>query len=133
MKEVTPYIMFDGNCEQAMKFYQKCLGGTLEMFPYSEAPMPEFQSVKDRIMHGTLKLESASILAADSFPGKPAKQGDNIHISLTCNNMQEAEKIFSSLAEKGKVNMPLQKTFWTSGFGMLTDQFGVHWMINCAH
>ncbi len=133
MNEVAPYIMFDGNCAEAMRFYEKCLGGTLEMFPYAEAPMPEFKEIKDRIMHARLKLPSAAVLAADTPPNKPSKKGDNIHISIISKDVPEGEKIFAALSKNGKVNMEFQKTFWTDGFGMLTDQFGVSWMVSCAH
>ncbi|MBI3555975.1 MAG: VOC family protein [Deltaproteobacteria bacterium] len=130
MKAINPYLTFNGNCAQAMTFYESCLGGNLFMMPYAEAPMPEFNKVKDRILHATLKKGAAIVMAADSMPGQPYNPGNNVHLSIDCESLQEIQTIFGALAEKGRIDMPLQDTFWGSHFGMLTDQFGVQWMLS---
>ena len=134
MKQVVTYLNFDGNCRQAMEFYAKCLGAELEMMPFSVAPGDPSPETKDRIMHARLSKGSLNLLmASDLQPGMPFQQGNNISVSVDCESVPEIEKLFAALSEKGKVGMPLQDTFWGARFGMLTDQFGIHWMFNFDH
>jgi PhnB protein len=130
MKEIVTYLNFDGNCKQAMQFYKQCLGGELHMAPFSEGPGNIPVEAKDRILHARLAAGPAILMASDTMPGSPFKQGTNFSICLNPESLAEAEKVFSALAEKGKVTMPLQDTFWGARFGSLTDQFGVNWMVN---
>lgn len=122
--------MFNGNCSEAMKFYQKALGGDLQMMPYAEAPMPEFNKNKDLIMHATLRAGNVVIMGADTTPEKRVSNGTNVHISFDCESMDEIQKVFSALSQGGKITMPLQDTFWGAHFGMLTDKYGHEWMFN---
>ncbi|HZD94266.1 MAG TPA: VOC family protein [Candidatus Sulfotelmatobacter sp.] len=132
MKDINPYLIFGGNCRQAMEFYAKSLGAELQMMPYSQAPgqhPPEEQ--KDKIMHARLHKGPVVIMASDDHSGAPVKPGgNNFWININCESLQEIEKLFSAVGEKGKVHSPLQDMFWGARFGMLTDQFGVNWMFN---
>ena len=131
MKEINAYLIFNGNCREAMTFYQKCLDADLHMFPFSEMPGDKVPpEAKDRVMHARLTKGPAVLMASDNMPGMPFHQGDNFSVSLDCESVQEIEKLFSALSEKGKVTMPVQETFWASRFGMFTDQFGINWMLN---
>lgn len=131
MKESTTYLIFDGNCREAMKFYEKCLGAELRLVPFSEAPGNCPKEAMDRIMHARLTTGSTPVLmASDTMPGMPFQKGDNFSISINCESVQEIERLFAALGEGGKVTMPLQETFWAARFAMLTDQFDINWMLN---
>jgi len=131
MKEINAYLIFNGNCREAMTFYQKCLVADLQMIPFSDMPGGNVpQEAQDRLMHARLTKGPAVLMASDNMPGMPFHQGDNFSVSLNCESVQEIEKLFSALSEKGKVTMPLQETFWAARFGMFTDQFGINWMLN---
>lgn len=138
MRGSTPYITFDGNCRQAMTFYQKCLGAELRSMSFADMPPgngapPVPPTAKDRIMHAALINKGMPVLmASDTMPGmsSPFQAGNNFSVALGCESVQEVEKFFSALSEKGKVTMPLQETFWATRFGMFTDQFGINWMLN---
>ena len=140
MKNTNTYLIFDGNCRRAMEFYKRCLGGELHMVTYSEMPGPpageaggcsDFpKEAKDWIMHASLTNESMVLMASDRHPKNSIQQGNNFFISVNCENVKESEKLFKAFSEKGKVDMPLQETFFALRFGMLTDQFGIKWMFN---
>jgi PhnB protein len=130
MKEMVTYLNFDGNCRQAMTFYQRCLGGELHMMPFSEVPGDHPKEAKDRIMHARLANGSAVLMASDTMPGMPFQRGTNFAIAAMTESLEETERLFSALSENGKTTMPLQDTFWGARFGMITDQFGINWMFN---
>ena len=130
MKEMITYLNFNGNCRDAMKFYERCLGGELQMMPFSEVPGDHPPEAKNRIIHARLTNGSAVLMASDTMPGMPFQQGNNFAISVHCQSQDELERFFTALGDKGKVTMPLQDTFWGARFGMLTDQFGINWMFN---
>jgi PhnB protein len=131
MKTLIAYLNFDGNCAEAMKFYARCLQAELSMLPFSEAPGDFPKEAKNRAMHARLTSAGSPILmASDTMPGMPYRQGTNFSISVDCESIEEIERVFSSLGENGKVTMPLQDTFWGARFGMITDKFGINWMFN---
>src|SRR5262249_54475427 len=130
MKAIITYLNFDGNTRNAMTFYHRCLGGDLQMSPFSEAPGDFPKEAKDRIMHSRLTFPSGVLMASDTVPGMSFQQGNNLHICIDCESAAETERLFSALGEKGKVTMPLQDTFWGARFGMVIDRFGVSWMFN---
>ncbi len=130
MKEINNYLIFDGNCREAMKFYEKCLGAELQLIPFSEMPGDAPAEAKDRIMHARLAKGPAVLMASDTMPGHAFQQGNNFSVSVQCESVQEIDSLFTALAQKGNVTMPLQHTFWAARFGMLTDQFGINWMFN---
>jgi PhnB protein len=135
--KLNPYLMFNGQCEAAFKFYEQCLGGKIEaMMTYAEAP-PESSmdnqmspELLNRIMHVHLTIGDQELMGSDS-PSKQYDQPQGFSVSIQLNDPVEAERIFQTLAENGTIQMPLQKTFWANRFGMLVDQFGTPWMINC--
>ena len=132
MKTMNTYLTFDGNCAEAMKFYQKCLKADLNLMPFSEMPDGKFPpGSKDRIMHARLTKGNATLMASDTMPGQPFKQGTNFSISIDCQTKKEVDDYSNALKEGGKVTMPNQETFWGAYFGMITDKFGINWMFNC--
>jgi len=132
MRYLNPYLIFNGNCRQAMEFYRQCLGGVLYMSSYAEAPGTENlpAQYKDWLIHARLTIKTLVLMASDTRPGMPVTQGDASFVSLNCDSIDEAEGIFKALSEKALIDMPLQETFFAVRFGMLTDQFGVKWMLN---
>lgn len=130
--QLTPYLYFDGQCREAMNFYQSILGGALEMSSFGEAPEKDQTNIdQERIMHAHLKNEGLMLMASDILPDSKQVIGNNVHVSLVGNNESELRAIFLGLSENsGKVDLPLEKQFWGDTFGMLTDKYGIHWMIN---
>jgi PhnB protein len=131
--KMNPYLNFDGSCEAAFKFYQQVLGGKIvAMIPHEGTPaaehvLPEWRS---KIMHARLVAGDMVLMGSDAPPQhhEPMK---GFSVSLQIEKPAEAERVFKALAKNGKVRMPLEKTFWAERFGMLVDQFGTPWMINC--
>ena len=133
MKDVVTYLNFDGNCREAMEFYQQCFGAELYLLSFSEVPgdLPkEAKEAPDRIMHATLRKGSPFLMAADIMPGGVVQQGNNFSVMIHCESPQEIERLFTALGESGKVTMALQETFWAGRFGTLTDKFGINWIFN---
>lgn len=129
---LSPYLNFNSKTAEAMKFYQSVLGGELTMQTFGEAKMAQTPKEKDLIVHAALKTDSLSFMASDTPPSRPAKFGDNVHLSITGQDAKTLTDIFNKLSQGGKVDMPLAKQFWGDTFGMLTDRFGIHWMVNIA-
>ena len=129
---LTPYLNFNGNAAEAMKFYKSVLGGELTMQTFEEAKMAKTAKEKNLIVHAALKSDELTIMASDTQPKQLAKFGDNIHLSISGQDAGRLTEIFKRLSQGGKVNMPLAKQFWGDTFGMLTDKFGVHWMVNIS-
>jgi PhnB protein len=130
MKQIAAYLNFDGNCREAMTFYKKCLDADLQMTPFSEVPGDIPKEAKNRIMHARLAKGSAVLMASDTLPGMPFQPGNNLWVTLDCESLPEIEKVFTALSEEATIRMPLQETFWAARYGMLTDRFGVNWMLN---
>lgn len=129
MKKINAYLIFNGNCREAMEFYAKNLGAELQMMPFSEAPGTPNEA-KDRIIHARMAKGEAVLMASDNMPGMPFTQGNSYWVSVDCDSLAEIERLFPAFSEGGKVSMPLQDTFWNARFGMLTDKYGVNWMFN---
>jgi PhnB protein len=131
--QLNPYLTFDGQCEAAFKFYEKVLGGKIEaMMTYGSSPMAEQTPAdwRNKIMHARLTVGDKMLMASDAPPDRrEAMKGFSVTISL--DDPGQAERIFHALSENGTVQMPIQQTFWAARFGMLVDQFGTPWMINC--
>ena len=128
---LEPYLNFnEGQCENALNFYQAALGGELHIMRYSDAPMPCDDAYKNLVMHGHLKSDRVHVMASDSRPECSATIGNNISLFLNFTDGAEQTKIFEALAQGGTVTMPLDDVFWGARFGTLTDKFGVHWMLN---
>jgi PhnB protein len=130
MKELNPYITFNGNTRQAMQFYQSCLGGELHLIPFAESPMQVPPEAKEKIMHGKLVSGPVTIMASDPMPGQTTNVASNIALFINCESLDEIKRLFTALGTNGKITIPLQDTFWGAHFGMVTDQFGTHWMFS---
>ena len=132
--QLSPYLTFNGQCEAAFKFYEQCLGAKIEgMFPWEGSPGAEHVPAEwrsNKIMHARLVLDNQELMGADVPPDQYQKP-QGISVSIALKDPVQAEKIFNALAENGVVQMPFEETFWAFRFGMLTDQFGIAWMINC--
>ena len=132
--KVSPYLTFNGNCEEAFKFYEQCLGGKiLFMMKNAGSPMEDKVASEslDKILHATLSVGTTLLMASDVPPDQyQAPQG--ISVSLEMADATEAERIYHALAEGGTVQCPIQETFWATRFGMAVDRFGIPWMINCS-
>jgi PhnB protein len=127
---LTPYLNFNGQAGEAMRFYHSVLGGELTMQTFGETKMAQKPEENDLIVHATLKYEGLTFMASDAMPSRQVKFGDNVHMSITGDDKAKLTKIFDGLAKGGKVDMPLAKQFWGDTYGQLTDKFGVHWMVN---
>ena len=129
---LSPYLNFMGQAGEAMKFYQSILGGELTMQSYAEAGQKDVPNAENLTMHAELKNDNILFYAADGNEQHQVHFGDNINMSLVGPDEELLTKYFNGLAEGGKVDMPLAKQFWGDTFGMLTDKFGVHWMVNIS-
>ena len=128
--KLFPYLIFNGDCENAMNFYQSVLGGNVNLEKrYSDAPMDIPESHKNKIMHSELHFGGNTLAACDAFPGMEVKITAGIELCVNYTNPREAETAFHKLAEGGDVNMRFEKQFWGSYLGQLTDKFGKIWMI----
>ncbi|KON79919.1 VOC family protein [Azoarcus sp. PA01] len=132
---LNPYLTFDGQCEAAFRFYADCLGGTVTALArFGEAPQCDevlTPEQRDRIMHARLAVGDQVLMGSDTTPEHPYEGIHGCAVSLNVDSVAEAERIFTTLAEGGTVQMRLAQTFWAARFGMCVDRFGVPWMINC--
>lgn len=131
---VQPYLFFDGRCEEALDFYKSALGAEVTMLMrFKEMPGPQQpgmvpEGAADKVMHSSFRVAGSTVLASDGrCLGKPTFQG--FSLTLTVPDEAAAERAFAALADGGQVNMPLDKTFFASRFGMVADRFGVSWMV----
>jgi PhnB protein len=131
--QTNPYILFNGNCEEAFKFYERALGAKIECVlthegtPAEAHVAPEFRK---KVMHGRINLNGQTIMGSDCPPDRYQKP-QGFSITLTVQDAGQAERLYHALEDGGHVGMPIQETFWAVRFGMLTDRFGIPWMINC--
>ena len=134
--KINPYLNFEGNTEEAFKFYQSVFGGeftTLQRFkdtPHGDNMSPE---EKEMIMHVALPLSNEStLMGTDTLKsmGQQLIVGNNFSLTVSPDTKEEADRIFNALAAGGNITMPLEKAFWGAYFGMLTDKFGIQWMVN---
>jgi PhnB protein len=132
--ELSTHLNFDGQCAEAFKFYERCLGGKLVvLMTHGDSPMKDQVPADwhDKVIHARLEVGKDALMGCDAPPTRYATpQGSSVSITLEA--PADAERIFGALADRGKVTMPFQKTFWSQGFGMVVDRFGVPWMVNTA-
>lgn len=140
MKSINPYLNFPGNTEEAFNFYKKVFGGDFigGVIRFKDAPGSEDLNEKDKskVMHIALPMGKGNMLmATDALEsmGFKIKFGNNFYISIITDSKEEADKIFNGLSEGGKVEVPMKDEFWGDYFGMITDKFGVQWMINYTY
>lgn len=131
--QFSSYLFFDGQCEEAFKFYQKSLGGEIKaMMKYEGSPADKDVPAewRGKILHAALAVGNNILMASDAPPGRQSK-AQGFSVSVAVKNTDEAERIYHALLEGGTVTMPMQQTFWSARFGMCTDRFGIPWMVNC--
>ena len=130
MPQLDAYLFFDGTCADAMRFYERTLGGKLDLMTHGDSPMaaqmPPGSANRNRILHARLELDGGRILmASDSMAGQPYEGMKGFSLSTVA----EANRMFAALAEGGQTTMPIAKTFFAEAFGMLVDRFGTPWMV----
>lgn len=131
MPNVNPYIAFKGNCREAIEFYKSALDASVVFSQtYGDSPMAHMGAASN-IMHCTIKVGDSTIMLCDDPNPAGVAASSNISLAIGLNDPARAKVIFDNLAAAGTVTMPLQKTFWAEAFGMVTDQFGIKWMVNC--
>jgi PhnB protein len=128
---VEPYLFFEGRCEEALEFYRRAIGAEVTfLMRYRESPDPGMiqPGMEDKVMHANVRIGSSTLMASD---GRCEEQSVFRGFSLTIALAEEAEarRLFAALSEGGQVEMPLAETFWSPCFGMVTDRFGVSWMV----
>jgi len=131
--KLNPYLTFNGQCEAAFKFYEKCLGGKIvAMLTHAGTPAEEHvpSEWRNKILHARLIVGDQVLMGSDA-PPEHYEKPQGFSVSLDIKDPADAERIFHALAENGKVQMPIQKTFWAARFGMAVDRFSIPWMINC--
>jgi len=146
--QFVPYLNFDGTCAEAMAFYARLFGGqivfqsTFGDMPPGEGMPPLPESARNRLMHARLEVGAQSLMASDTLPavegmdpeacGGGYRKPQGLWVSIGVETEAEGKRVFDGLAEGGQVSMPFAKTFWSPGFGMVTDRFGTPWMVNVA-
>jgi PhnB protein len=135
--QVQPYLNFDGRCEEAVEFYRKAIGAEVEMLMrFKDSPEPPAVGMvapgsENKVLHTSFRIGNSTVLASDCHAGgKPNFEG--FSLSITVPKEAEADRVFNALADGGKVQMPLAKTFFSPRFGMVVDRFGVSWIIYVA-
>lgn len=131
--QLNAYLYFNGNCQEAFRFYERTLGAKVESILTPEGTPAEAHvapEARKSVLHGRITVNGATLMASDC-PAERYAQPQGFSLSLTYDQTGEAERVFGALAEGGQVQMPIQETFWAKRFGMVVDRFGTPWMVNC--
>lgn len=132
--DVQPYLYFHGRCDEALDFYEKAIGAKVLMrMRFKDAPTPAMpgmlaDNMMDKVMHSAMQIGTSQVLCSDGHHTGPAKF-EGFTLSLTLDDEAAVDKAFAALCDGGQVRMPLEKTFFATRFGMLTDKFGVGWIV----
>ena len=127
---LNPYLSFKDNARQAMEFYKSVFGGKLTISTFKDYGMAQDPADADKVMHSMLESDGITFMASDTPPSMPFSEGARISMALSGDNTAELTGYFEKLGAGGKVNMPLAQAPWGDSFGMLTDRFGIDWMVN---
>ena len=135
MSSINPYLTFDGNCEEAFEFYRSVFGGEFaDLARFSEAPpgTPGAETNADKLMHIALPVGDGQVLMGSDRPSEMGSGtfGDSVAVSIAPDDADQGHRLFEGLATGGQVTMPYERQFWGADFGMCTDKFGIHWMVN---
>ena len=131
--QLNPYLMFNGQCAEAVRFYERTLGANVESVLLAEATPAASQmpaEFRKKVMHAPIRVNGQTIMASDCPPDRYAPPR-GFSLTVSYEDAIEAERVFAALAEGGRVEMPIQETFWAVRFGMLADRYGTPWMVNC--
>lgn len=132
--KAIPYISFNGNCEEAVNFYQSILGGTVNLLRFNELPeeenIPISENWKDKVMHCTYSFEDGNVIYfGDTWEDSPVKAGTYATIHLVAENEKDVYDFVEKLSAGGEITMPAEKTFWNSVYGSLVDKYGISWSV----
>lgn len=133
MAQLSTYLFFDGNCEEAMRFYAEALGGTVNMMmKHNELPPGEKAppGSEDKVMHANISIPGGVLMASDAVMGEYEKM-QSFYVALTFESVEETRRAYDVLSRDGSIQMALAKTFWSAAFSMFTDRFGTPWMLSC--
>lgn len=132
MKVIYSYLTFNGNCREAMDFYQKCLGGELNFETIGESPLCEEMPSKMKrcILHSTLTNENIVLMGSDMVSEQGLLMGNAVSLMLNCSSEKEIKECYKKLSQGGEQTHPLEDTFWGALFGGLKDKYGNHWLLN---
>lgn len=133
MTQINAYLNFEGNCREVMSFYKECLDAELNMQTIEGSPIAAQcpAAMKDQILHASLTKDGLILMGSDmQEPGGNFVKGNNIALSLNCSSTEEINTFFTKLSEGGKVSHALTEQFWGATFGVLTDKFGIRWLLN---
>jgi PhnB protein len=134
MTQLNAYINFPGNTRDAMAFYQECLGGELELTPIAGSPIEDQTPTEERqgILHSTLTAEGFTLMASDMRPANQLPKDGPISLMLNCTSEEDVNRYYNSLLAGGEVVCPLGPSFWGATFGVITDKFGITWLLHHA-
>ncbi len=129
---ITPYLLFNNQCREAMNFYKDCFGGELILQTVAETPMASHMApeMQNQIIHSQLKSDAIAIMASDNCMNMAIQTGNQVSLCINCGSEEDINTFFTKLSAGGKVSMPLKTEFWGDTFGQLTDKFGINWMLN---
>ncbi|HMQ63771.1 MAG TPA: VOC family protein [Flavilitoribacter sp.] len=130
MAKINAYLTFNGNCREAMAFYQECLGGELTLQTLGDAEEDIPVELRQVILHAVLVADSLVLMGSDMVGEKGLQRGNSVSLCLNCTGEEEIRRLYYRLSEGGQATDPLEDTFWGDLFGGLTDQFGNHWILN---
>jgi PhnB protein len=132
MTQINTYLTFNGNCREAMQFYQQCLGGELMLQTIGESPVADKlpAQMQESILHSTLTKGPLVLMASDMVGDKGLLKGNNVSLMLNCSNEEEIKKIYSQLSAGGEATHPLENSFWGALFGDLVDKYGNQWLLH---
>ena len=130
---ISPHLMFDGQCSAAFRRYHQLLGGELQMLRFGDSPVAADVEPgwHDRIVHVTLKLGEFELTGADVL-SSDYQEPQGFSVMLTIEDTVKGERLFNELARSGRIRYPFQQTFWSPGYGVVVDEFGIPWEINCV-
>ena len=133
MQKLVPYLTFNGDCRQALEFYETTIGGSIKLIQtFGEAPTTSLPpEASHYVMHSVFEGEGIMLMASDAMPSQTVAPGSQISLALQMDSVAEIDATFARLSEGGNVTVPLENTFWNARFGMLDDRFGISWMLNC--
>lgn len=131
MTTLTPYLFFGGQCAEALDFYAKALSGRVKQsIPMGEAMLDASPENANRIIHAVFEANGFMFMASDGVPGAPRVSGGQVHLALDFETKEEQERVFANLGEGGEIVRPLHDTFYGGRMGVLTDRYGIQWMLN---